>query len=185
MATTAATANHDVMRYSRVAVWLHLLIGVAVVANIGLAMLTEDMPKATRMAAMWVHKPLGITILVLTVARILWRLTHKPPPVPAAIPSWQAMLGKAVHFIFYALLILLPLSGWIWMSAADAPISFFGLFDVPAITGPDKALGKVMHDRHEVLGLTMLGLVILHFLAALKHHYIDHTRFISRMNPFG
>lgn len=183
MATIAA-ANHDAGRYTRVATWLHLLIGGAVVANIGLAMLTEDMPKATHMAAMGVHKALGITILFLTLLRIAWRFTHKQPPLPAAIPAWQVMLGKTVHFIFYALLILLPLSGWIWMSAADAPISYFGLFDVPALTGPDKVLGKTMHNRHEIMGLLMLGLVILHLLAALKHQYIDRTPFLARMNPF-
>lgn len=183
--TMTADANNQSERYTRVAIWLHLLIGAAVIINIGLAMLTEDMSKATHMEAMAVHKPLGIAILVLTLARIAWRLTHKPPPLPLATPDWQRPLSKLVHFIFYALLILLPLSGWIWMSAAKAPISFFGLFDLPLIAGPSKALAGTMHEGHEVMGIAMLVLVAIHFLAALKHQYIDRTRLIARMNPFG
>ncbi len=184
MATTADASTQS-ERYTRVAIWLHLVIGAAVVINIGLAMLTEDMSKTTHMAAMAVHKPLGITILVLTLARIAWRLTHTPPPLPAATPAWQRPLSKLVHFVFYALLILLPLSGWIWMSAAKSPINFFGLFDLPLIAGPSKALADTMHEGHEVMGIAMLVLVVIHLFAALKHQYIDRTHLVARMNPFG
>src|SRR3546814_1675114 len=101
-------------------------------------MLTELLPRPTHMAAMGVHKALGVTILVLTIVRIVWRLGHKVPPLPDAVPAWQRPLSKIVHFLFYALLILLPLSGWLWMSAADRPIDYFGLFDLPSLVGPDK-----------------------------------------------
>jgi cytochrome b561 len=187
MATAANTTDAGTTgapRYAKVAIWLHWLIGIAVIANIALAMLTEGMPKETHRAAMGVHKALGITILALTVLRILWRLGHKPPPLPAGTPAWQRPISKAVHFLFYLLLILLPLSGWVWMSAADRPVDFFGLFTVPNIVGPSESLADTMHDRHELLGLTMLGLAALHILAALKHQFIDRTGLIGRMNPF-
>jgi cytochrome b561 len=184
MATLADPAGTAGPRYTKVAIWLHWLIGLAVIANIGLAMLTEDMPRETHRAAMGIHKALGIAILALTVARILWRLGHRPPPLPAATPAWQRPLSKLVHFLFYVLLILLPLSGWVWMSAADRPIDFFGLFTLPAIVAPSESLADVMHDRHEVLGLTMLALAAIHILAALKHQFIDRTGLIGRMNPF-
>lgn len=184
MATLADPAGTAGPRYTKVAIWLHWLIGLAVIANIGLAMLTEDMPRETHRAAMDIHKALGITILALTIVRILWRLGHKPPPLPAATPAWQRPLSKAVHFLFYALLILLPLSGWVWMSAADRPIDFFGLATIPTIAQPNKGLADVMHDRHEVLGLTMLALAAIHILAALKHQFVDRTGLIGRMNPF-
>lgn len=171
-------------RYTKVAIWLHWVIGLAVMANIGLAMLTEDMPRETHRAAMGIHKALGVTILVLSVVLILWRLGHKPPPQPAGMPRWQRPLSKVVHFLFYALLILLPLSGWIWMSAADRPIDYFGLFTVPSLVAPSKDLADVLHDRHEMLGLMMLALVVIYILAALKHQFIDRTRLIGRMNPF-
>lgn len=187
MATAANTTEPGeagALRYAKVAIWLHWLIGLAVLANIGLAMLTEDMPREAHRAAMGVHKALGIAILALTILRIVWRIGHKPPPLPSGTPAWQRPLSKAVHFLFYLLLILLPLSGWVWMSAADRPIDFFGLFQVPGIVGPNKSLADTMHERHELLGLTMLGLATLHILAALKHQFIDRTGLIGRMNPF-
>ncbi|WP_432770489.1 MAG: cytochrome b [Sphingopyxis sp.] len=171
-------------RYTKVAIWLHWIIGFAVIANIGLAMLTEDMPRETHRAAMDIHKALGITILLLSVLRILWRIGHKSPPLPAATPAWQRPLSGIVHFLFYALLILLPLSGWMWMSAADRPVDYFGLFTVPSIVGPSESLADAMHDRHETLGLAMLGLAVVHILAALKHQFVDKTRLMGRMNPF-
>ena len=131
-----------------------------------------------------VHKALGITVLALTIVRILWRLGHKPPPLPASTPAWQKLLSRIVHFLFYALLILLPLSGWVWMSAADRPIDFFGLATIPTIVAPNEGLADVMHDRHEVLGLAMLGLAVVHIVAALKHQFFDRNGLIGRMNPF-
>lgn len=183
MASFADTGTTLAPRYTKVAIWLHWLIGVAVIANIGLAMLTEGLPRETHRAAMGVHKALGIAILALTVLRILWRLAHKAPPLPA-MPGWERILSKAVHFLFYLLLILLPLSGWVWMSAADRPIDFFGLFTIPSIAAPSKELADVMHERHEVLGLTMLALVAVHILAALKLQYANKTPIFARMNPF-
>lgn len=184
MATLAETTGTAGSRYTKVAIWLHWLIGLAVIANIGLAMLTEGLPRETQRAAMDVHKALGITVLALTIVRILWRLGHKPPPLPASTPAWQKLLSRIVHFLFYALLILLPLSGWVWMSAADRPIDFFGLATIPTIVAPNEGLADVMHDRHEVLGLAMPGLAVVHIVAALKHQFFDRNGLIGRMNPF-
>ncbi len=184
MATFADDGTTAAPRYTKVAIWLHWLIGLAVIANIGLAMLTEDMPREAHRAAMGVHKALGMAILALTVLRILWRLTHKAPPLPASMRTWERWTSGLVHFLFYALLILLPLSGWVWMSAADRPIDFFGLFAIPSIVAPSEEVADVLHDRHETLGLMMLALVALHFLAALKHQFFDRDRLFSRMNPF-
>ena len=171
-------------RYTKVAIWLHWAIGLAVITNIALAMLTEGLPRDIHHAAMDVHKALGMTILALTLLRLLWRLGHRAPPLPAGTPAWEKWTSRVVHLLFYALLILLPLSGWVWMSAREKPIDFFGLFTIPSIVAPDKALADVMHERHEVMGLTMLALVVIHLLAVAKHQFIDRNRQLSRMNPF-
>lgn len=184
MATLADAGSTADPRYTKVAIWLHWLIGLSVIVNIGLAMLTEGLPRESHREAMNIHKALGITILVLTALRLLWRLGHKPPPLPAGTPAWQRPVSKILHFLFYLLLILLPLSGWVWMSAADRPIDFFGLFTVPSIAAPSKALADTLHERHELLGITMLVLVVIHILAVLKHQYVDRTRLMGRMNPF-
>jgi cytochrome b561 len=184
MATDATAGTTASPRYTKVAIWLHWLIGAAVIVNISLAMLTEGLPRETHREAMAIHKALGVTVLALTLIRIAWRLGHRPPPLPASVPAWQRPLSRIVHFLFYALLILLPLSGWVWMSAADRPIDFFGLFTLPPIAAPGKALADTMHERHEMLGLTMLALVIVHVLAALKHQFVDRSGVNARMNPF-
>lgn len=184
MVTIVAAGTTADPRYTKVAIWLHWLIGLAVITNIGLAMLTEGLPRETHHAAMGIHKAIGITILMLTLLRILWRLGHRAPPLPANTPSWEKWTSRVVHFLFYALLILLPLSGWVWMSAAGSPVDIFGLFTIPPIAAPDKAFADVMHERHEVMGLTMLALVVIHLLAVVKHQFIDRNRQLSRMNPF-
>ncbi len=179
-----ATIDNARSRYSTVAIALHWLIGLAVIANICLAMLTEGLPRDVHRAAMGAHKAFGMAILALTLVRILWRLVNKVPPLPETMRAWERRATRFAHFLFYVLLILLPLSGWVWMSAADRPIDFFGLFSIPAIVGPDKQVADVLHERHEMLGLTMLVLVVLHIAAALKHQFIDRDRLLSRMNPF-
>lgn len=179
-----ATIDDAGSRYSRVAIGLHWLIGLAVIANICLAMLTEGLPRDVHRAAMGTHKALGMAILALTLVRILWRLVNKVPPLPETMRAWERWATRFAHFLFYVLLILLPLSGWVWMSAADRPIDFFGLFTIPSIVAPDKQVADVLHERHELLGLTMLALVVLHIAAALKHQFVDRDRLLSRMNPF-
>lgn len=171
-------------RYSQVAIWLHWIIAIAVITNIGLAGLTEDLPREVRGVYMGYHKALGVTILVLSVARLLWRLGHKPPPLPNTTPVWQAAFAKTIHFLFYVLLIGLPLSGWIWMSSAPAPFSYFGLFEVPLFpVAGQKALGDALHSGHELAGTAMFFLIILHLLAAAKHQFIDKDNLIRRMWP--
>lgn len=173
-----------VSKYSRGAIILHWVIGLLIIGNIAGAMLSEGLPRDTRMAVMNLHKAFGITILVLAIVRIGWRVTHRPPAKPPELAIWEIWLSRAVHFIFYALMILLPLSGWVWMSANGKPISMFGLFDMPSLpVGQSKELADIMHDRHEFLGLTMLALVALHILGALKHQFLDRMPFVQRIWP--
>jgi cytochrome b561 len=171
-------------KYSKVAIALHWAVAILVLGNIAGAMLTEDFPKESRAAVMALHKSFGIILLFLAVVRIGWRLTHRPPAKPESLAAWEVWSARIVHFLFYALIILLPLSGWIWMSASGKPISMFGLFDMPILpVEQSKELGKTMHDRHETMGLVMLGLAVLHIVGALKHQFMDRMPFIQRMWP--
>ena len=173
-----------VSRYSRVAIVLHWAIAILVIANIAFAMLTEGLSKEAHEFFMGLHMAFGIIVLFLAVIRIGWRLTHKIPAKPAELATWEVVAARLVHVLFYALIILLPLSGWVWMSADGYPISMFGLFDMPALpVEKSEALADAMHDRHEALGLAMLGLVLLHILGALKHQFLDRMPFIQRMWP--
>lgn len=173
-----------VSKYSTVAIILHWTIAILIIGNIAGAMLTEGLAKETRGFIMGLHKSFGIVVLFLAVIRIGWRLTHRPPAKPDSLAAWEVMSARLVHVLFYVLMILVPLSGWVWMSAGGKPIDMFGLFNMPILpVEPSKELSDVMHERHETLGLAMLALVLLHILGALKHQYLDRMPFIQRMWP--
>jgi cytochrome b561 len=174
-----------VWKYSKVAILFHWLIALLVIANYVLASMAEDLPRAAQAAYMSPHKALGVSILVFTVLRLLWRLFNKPPPLPEELPRWQSALGQTVHVLFYFLIIMVPLSGWVMASAHPQapPISFFGLFDITMPIGKEEAIAGMGHDAHEVLTKPLFLLILLHILAALKHQFIDRLPFIQRMWP--
>jgi len=171
-------------RYSRGAIWLHWSIGLLVILNIALVLVRDNFDDMARAMMGW-HKAIGILVLVLTLVRIAWRLTHRPPPLPM-MRAWERLLANLVHFTFYLLLIAIPLTGWLWMSAATThrPISFFGLFVVPMLpVGQSKELADSLGETHEIIGLLMIGLILLHVAGALKHHFLDGTNLLGRMIP--
>lgn len=176
----------SVARYTKGAIWLHWIIAACVIANIAIVELTENASRTVRGDWLGTHKALGITVLVLTIGRIAWRLGHKPPPQPATMKRWEVALSKSVHFLFYFLLLALPLTGWIFTSTGGRGIDFFGLFGIPALpVGDSKSLHDSVEDIHKLMGNAMLYLGILHILEALKHQYVDRDGLIGRLNPFA
>ncbi|MBG1231779.1 cytochrome b [Aestuariivirga litoralis] len=176
----AATGNVSSVKYSAVAVILHWVTAVVVIYMLFWG---EDLIRGRTPANPALHASLGFSILVLTIARLAWRFA-KPPPPDVPMPRWQALAGHVLHWIFYGLLILIPLSG---MAALDqeiagrhpefASLTFFGLFTVPHFSlGP---LGAA----HGLMTNLMIGLLALHVLAALKHQFIDRDGLINRMLP--
>lgn len=174
------------IRYSKVSIVLHWIIAALVLANIGLAELTEDLSREARGPYMDVHKAFGISMLALTIVLIVWRLRHKAPALPETMKLWERRLARIVHTVFYALLLILPLSGWIWMSTYPASFAYFGLVDVPLwpVAGQE-GLGDILHETHEIVGKAMIVLVALHILGAMKHLIIDKDGSFRRMLPGG
>lgn len=172
-------------KYSKVAILLHWLIAILVIANFVLASMAEDLSREAQGALMAPHKALGVSILFLSVLRLFWRIGHKPPPLPESIAGWQAGLGKFVHLLFYFLIIAVPLSGWLMASAHPKapPVDFFGLFDVTMPIGKDEGLAGIGHEVHEILTKPLFILILLHILGALKHQFADRLPFIQRMWP--
>ena len=172
-------------KYSKIAILFHWAIALLIGANILLANLAEDLPKAARAAYMSPHKAIGISILVLTVGRILWRLSHRPPALPDKVAGLQAKAGLAVHMLFYVLMIVMPLTGWLMISANGkaAPVDFFGLFTVDMAIGKNTMLSGFAHESHEFLATPLLILICLHVLGAMKHQFMDKMPFIQRMWP--
>jgi cytochrome b561 len=172
-------------KYSKIAILFHWLIALLIAANILLANLAEDLPRAARAAYMSPHKAIGISILILTVGRILWRLTNRPPALPDKVAGWQAKAGHSVHILFYVLMIAMPLTGWLMIGAKGkaAPVDFFGLFTIDMAVGKNVMLADIGHEGHEILAVPLIILIGLHVLGALKHQFIDKMPFIQRMWP--
>jgi cytochrome b561 len=173
-------------RYSGVAQILHWLIAISVIIDWWLADAAEHAPRGQHFALLQPHFALGMAILVLTVVRLLWRLVHKPPPFSSDLAAWEKALARTVHFVFYLLLIGLPLMAWIGTSMWNQPTDFFGWFTIPNLPfAENRGTGHELQELHGTLGEVMLYLIVLHVLGALKHQFWDKDGNLYRMLPWG
>lgn len=157
------------VKYDAVARILHWVIGLAIIAALVLGLCHDEWKTSQWMPG--VHKSLGITILALSFLRLGWRLTHTPPALPSTMAAWQVSLAKATHWLFYIMMIGVPLSGWIFSSSGPYPLNWFGLFDIPKFAvEKGSPLAEAAHEGHEIMGTLLIPLLALHILAALYHH---------------
>ncbi len=183
MNTQAAPAT-----YSRTAIALHWILAIALMAIFGVGLYMADLPFSPQRLKLynW-HKWAGVTILLLSAVRVLWRLTHTPPALPvkvsATMPVWQQLAYHATHGALYALFFIVPLVGWAYTSAAGFPIVLFGVLPLPDFVTADKALAELIKPWHEITAFAMAGLAALHIAAALKHHWVDRDGLLQRMVP--
>lgn len=179
-----STANQS--RYSKGAMLFHWVIAIAVIVNWRLVEAAEHLTGEEKGWWMGHHKALGITILVLTVGRLLWRWTHPVPALPSEMVAWERILARTVHIIFYVLLIGLPLGGWLGVSYFGGSVDIWGLLTVPGLpVGFSEATGKTIIGLHKTGGEVFIYLIGLHILGALKHTFYDKNGGIFRMLPFG
>ncbi|MFU8878152.1 MAG: cytochrome b, partial [Wenzhouxiangellaceae bacterium] len=129
------------------------------------------------------HKSIGMTVLLLVLLRIAWRLFNRPPPLPPWTPAWERRAAAATHWLLYGLILAMPLSGWAWTSSAGYGAEFFGLLDIPGIAPVDERLEEILGGVHEWLSRAILALVALHVLAALRHHFVLKDNVLKRMLP--
>lgn len=169
-------------RYTRGAIAFHWVIAAAVLFNLWLGLFHESLPREWKV--MPVHKATGITILVLSLARLAWRLTHRPPPLPADVASWERTVAHATHWTLYFLTIAMPLTGWIMASAGNPPrpLDWYGLFPIPHLP-VGAATGEFGSVAHMILGYALAALAVLHILAALRHHLLLRDATLVRMLP--
>lgn len=182
-------------RYSLVAIVLHWTIAVLIVINVLIAWNAEDLRGLARAEALQPHKTIGITVLLLSLARLAWRLAVKPSAMPDTLKAWERRLARAVHVLFYVVMIGLPLSGWALVSASRLvevyPIQL-GPFTWPAIAPlsalpPDRMefAHEVLEEAHHLLAKAIVYVLIpLHIAGALKHQFIDKADALGRMIPF-
>lgn len=180
-------------RYSLVAIVLHWAIAAAILGQIALGLYMTSLTNreiGLKFALYQFHKSVGITILALTLLRLVWRLLHKPPPPPAGQPLWERRAAHATHIAFYGFMIGLPLTGWIIVSSTplDIPTILFGIIPLPNLPGLNTlsnsaAISSSFADIHAVAAYFLLATVALHVGAALKHHAIDRDEVLWRMLP--
>lgn len=181
-----AEGFHDMnTRYTKTAAALHWLIALLIIATFFLGLTMVDMAVSpTKLKFVNWHKWMGVTALGLVALRLLWRLTHAAPPLPATIPKWQRVAAELGHLGLYVLMFAVPLSGYFYSLAAGYPVVYLGKFPLPVLMGPNPELKPILKTVHYVLNMGMAALVVGHALAALKHHFIDRDDILKRMLPW-
>lgn len=175
-------------RYNAVAMLLHWLLALAIGVMFVSGIYMADLPFSPwRLKLYNWHKWAGISVLVLSALRLLWRVTHRPPALPDAIiramPKWQHVAHHATHYLMYALFFAVPLLGWAYSSAAGFPIVWFGQIALPDLVSADKALAETLKPLHELSAIALIALAALHVAAAIKHQWIDKDGLMARMLP--
>lgn len=181
--TAAAAGAATATRYGWPAIVLHWLLAVAIAATwlVGDWMVGLKISPTKLKVYSW-HKWAGITILVLVAVRLAVRLVRRPPP-PEPMPAWQVRVASATHVLLYALMFAVPLSGWLFSSAAGFPVVWFGVVPLPDLVPRDAELKALFQSVHAVLTWILAALVVLHAAGALKHHLVDRDRTLVRMLP--
>jgi cytochrome b561 len=172
-------------RYTRTAVTLHWLIALLIFAALPLGLYMHDLPLSPHKLRMYsYHKWIGVTIVLLAVLRLIWRIGHRPPVLPAAMPRWEKIAAESVHHLLYILIFIIPVSGWLMSSAMGFQTVWFGVLPLPDLVGKNKELADVLHEVHENLNYGLIALLLAHVGAALKHHFIERDDVLLRMIPF-
>jgi cytochrome b561 len=176
-------------RYHFPARLLHAVLGLALVGMFAVGLYMADLPFSPwRLKLYNWHKWAGVVIFTLSLLRLMWRLTQRPPALPESIeqamPAWQRFAHHATHLGLYVLFFAVPLAGWAYSSAAGFPIVPFGLFQLPDFVPVSEGLADVLKLVHRYAAYALAALVVLHVAGALKHHLIDRDGLLGRMG-FG
>ncbi|BBH12668.1 MULTISPECIES: cytochrome b [Chromobacterium] len=176
-------------RYSPTQIALHWLIALLIIAALIMGWYFNSMqitsPASFKLKASLIawHKWVGISVLALAVLRLIWRARRgAPAPLPGQ-PAWQLKAAGLIHLLLYALMLAMPLVGWLMSSAKGYPVVWFNLVQLPDLVEKNEALGHVLGWSHALMAYAIVAIVGLHALAALKHHFIDRDATLARMLP--
>lgn len=172
-------------QYTRTAIGIHWIMAFLVIAAFLLGLVMTDMQfSMTKLKYFSWHKWLGVTVFLLAIVRVGWRLTHPAPPLIATIPKAQQFLAEAVHYLLYFMIFAAPLSGYFYSLASGFPVVYLGIIPLPVLIDANPDLAGTLKEVHEVLVYGMAALVGLHVAGALKHYVIDRDETLARMLPF-
>lgn len=176
--------RNTLQSYGIVTKTFHWVMAVLIIGllSVGLIMAgMENNPDKFKLIAL--HKEFGIVVLFLASLRLGWKILDVSPLLPANFDKFAKIGAKAAHFMLYALMFAMPVTGWLMSSAAGFPVSIFGLFVLPDLITPDKIFGQDMRELHKILAWVLIGAIALHVLAALLHHFYYKDNILRRMLP--
>lgn len=177
--------NRDTITYTRTAIFLHWLMAALILGVFGLGLYMVDLhlsPLKLRLFN-W-HKWAGVTIFLILLVRLGWRIWHRPPTLPDSIPPWQRAAANGGHVALYLLMLAVPLSGWLMSSAKGFQTVYFGMLPIPDLLAKNEELGDLLAAIHEWLSDLMMALVAGHAAVAMWHHWIHHDTVMVRMAPW-
>jgi cytochrome b561 len=171
--------------YTRTAIALHWLLAIALIAQVFFGWYLEDIPRGTPARGMWVnwHKTAGLLLWVLVLIRLVWRLGHRAPPLPAEMPVWQRQAANLSHFVLYGCMFLMPISGYVASNFSKHGLKLFNSIMLPPWGSDDKSIYAVFNQTHKVLAIVFSVTIAIHVLAALSHLFRRDDRIFARMLP--
>ena len=172
------------MTYTKTAMSLHWLMAILLFGLLALGFYMHDLPLSPQKLQFYSwHKWAGVTAFLLELVLLGWRVTHVPPALPAGIPKLMQFASHAGHFMLYALMLAIPLTGWLMSSAKGFQTVWFGLLPIPDLLNKNKELGDLLAQVHSALNFLFIAVIVGHVGAALKHHLIDKDDILTRMLP--
>lgn len=158
-----------------------LIIGMLIIGNV----MTRMEDSEFKFELYQLHKSFGFTVMALALVRLFWRVPNPSPALPTTMPAWQRICADASHFLLYGLMFLMPLTGWLMVSASTLGIEtrYFDLFTVPHLLEPDEDVEERMIQVHSALAWAFVAVLVAHTGAAVKHHLVDRDGVFRRMLP--
>lgn len=168
--------------YTRTAIAIHWVAALLIVANLAFGLYLANLPLSpAKLRYLPWHKWVGVTVLLLSAARLAWRLGHAAPPLPATMTGTEVRLARLSHALLYVLFFAAPLTGWLFSSASGIQTVYLGVLGLPDLVPKDKALAHALRAAHQWINYTMAGVIVVHAAAALKHHFHDRDDVLRRM----
>jgi cytochrome b561 len=175
--------RNTTLSWGSVSRWFHWILGAMIIGMLAYGWWMNHIPaRADRLFYRSIHADIGYVVLLLMVLRLIWRSINPTPALPADTPRWQRVAAHVSHWALYLVAILVAMLGWAHSGAHQPDYSsWFGLFHVPQITSPDKAMADAFEERHIFMAYVLLALIAIHLAAALWHHFVKRDRVTARM----
>ena len=172
-------------RYNKFSMLLHWTVAILVLVLICLGMFMHDIPKGDPDRAFFfnLHKSIGVTAGLIMFIRLWWRYKNPPPPLPSSLPRWQVFMSKLSHGLLYVCLIGMPIIGFSASQFTKYGVTYFGLFKIPPMGSNNPELRDFLQSIHHDLSYFLMGLIVVHVLAAMYHRFVLRDGVVRRMLP--